>query len=295
MGNADSIPVVSQTKSLVQVTFGDAEGARRTQENFSRQCPVVSQVRSTVEAVTGDLKGARETQIQFIKGVGDFADSLPGVGHVTIHYVVGDKKGGDRAMKAASRTTGVVAGGAVGFVVGGPVGAVVGGVAGGAAVDGLTTGIDSAVHREYRPAGHVANVTDLVKNPKDPGKWIDTVTTPVFDGLAGYGAGKGGVVRAKGTGKFQTAKLAGKTGVDALKKQVKESPKSAVKPSKTNLTKATVDGLKQGIKAYEDSNERRREILIAALIEAVYASRDELDRLDDEELIEIALIVLQNY
>ena len=51
MGNTDSIPVVSQVKSLVQVIDGDAEGARRTQENFSKIAPVVSQVRSLVHYI----------------------------------------------------------------------------------------------------------------------------------------------------------------------------------------------------------------------------------------------------
>ena len=52
--NVDSVPVVSQTKSLVQAISGDTEGARKTQENFSRQCPVVSQTRSLVEVSMGD-------------------------------------------------------------------------------------------------------------------------------------------------------------------------------------------------------------------------------------------------
>ena len=43
MGNADSIPVVSQVKSGVQLIGGDAEGAKRTQTNFVRECPGVSQ------------------------------------------------------------------------------------------------------------------------------------------------------------------------------------------------------------------------------------------------------------
>ena len=48
MGNTDSIPIVSQIKSLVQVASGDAEAAKQTQENFVRLAPVVSQVNSLV-------------------------------------------------------------------------------------------------------------------------------------------------------------------------------------------------------------------------------------------------------
>ena len=51
MGNTDSVPVVSQFKSLVQVASGDEEGARRTQENFIRTGIVASQINSLVHSV----------------------------------------------------------------------------------------------------------------------------------------------------------------------------------------------------------------------------------------------------
>ena len=51
MGNTDSIPVVSQTKSIVQAISGDTEGAARTQENFLKRCPVVSQVRFKISFI----------------------------------------------------------------------------------------------------------------------------------------------------------------------------------------------------------------------------------------------------
>ena len=44
MGNTDSIPVVSQVKSLVQVIAGDQEAAKKTQENFIRTGIIASQV-----------------------------------------------------------------------------------------------------------------------------------------------------------------------------------------------------------------------------------------------------------
>ena len=105
MGNTDSIPVVSQTKSLVQAIAGDEEGARRTQENFSRQCPIVSQARSLVEVSMGDEEAARETQRQFGQGMVDLVDRTPGIGHIKggIQYACGDKDGGDKAMVSATR------------------------------------------------------------------------------------------------------------------------------------------------------------------------------------------------
>ena len=44
MGQINSIPVVSQIKSLVQVIYGDEDGARKTQEEFARKGIIVSQV-----------------------------------------------------------------------------------------------------------------------------------------------------------------------------------------------------------------------------------------------------------
>jgi hypothetical protein len=44
MGNINSIPVVSQIKSLVQVISGDEAGAKKTQEEFARKGIIVSQV-----------------------------------------------------------------------------------------------------------------------------------------------------------------------------------------------------------------------------------------------------------
>lgn len=44
MGGVNSIPVVSQAKSGVQLICGDTDGATETQKDFFQQCPVVSQV-----------------------------------------------------------------------------------------------------------------------------------------------------------------------------------------------------------------------------------------------------------
>ena len=125
-------------------------------------------------------------------------------------------------MKGASRTVGVVAGGVAGFAVGGPGGAVAGGIVGGAAMDGITTGIDSAVHNEYRRAGTVANVTALVKNPKDPGLWYDTNAGITMDGIGGL-MGREGVSSAKvavGEGLETFSQEYGRVGVKRSKQPV---------------------------------------------------------------------------
>lgn len=62
----DFIPGVSQVKSVIQVSCGDVEGARKTQENFLVGCPVVSQVASAVEVtVLGNKAAARNRQARF--------------------------------------------------------------------------------------------------------------------------------------------------------------------------------------------------------------------------------------
>lgn len=190
----DWFPVVSQVKSLVQVISGDTEGARQTQENFSKQCPIVSQTRSLVELGLGKKEAAGNTQKEFLGTVNNVANGIPVFGHVkgAIHYVAGDKEGGDTAMKSASRTTGVLAGGAGGFMVGGPAGAVAGGVTAGAAMDGATTAVESGVKRKYCPNGILAAAQrcSQEKGAKKSGAIFDAVCIPAGDALAGYAAGR---------------------------------------------------------------------------------------------------------
>ncbi|CAL4076841.1 unnamed protein product [Meganyctiphanes norvegica] len=179
----DWLPVVSQLKSLVQATFGDARGAKQTQENFLRQCPVLSQATSAVQAGLGDTDAARDTQLQFLQVISSFTDNLPVVGHAkgSLHYACGDKEGGDRAMKRASHMTAVMGAGVGGFIVGGPIAAVGLGVATGAAMDGITTGVEYAITGKYEPEGILRPSLD----PKNAGLWFDAVGGVAADGVAG--------------------------------------------------------------------------------------------------------------
>ena len=161
------------------VTFGQVDALNDA---------VVSCAKSTAESTVAAAKATKNT-------INESLDGIPVVGHLkgAIHYATGDDSAGDKAMKAASRSAGVVAGGTAGFIVGGPVGAVVGGIAYGAAMDGIITGADSAVHEEWRPHGQIA-AWEAVANGKDDQEVIDGVVggvvTPAFDALGGYAAGK---------------------------------------------------------------------------------------------------------
>ncbi|CAF3508797.1 unnamed protein product [Rotaria sp. Silwood2] len=192
MGNTDSLPVISQAKSAVQAIAGDTEGARQTQLNFVKGCPVISQGVALGALIAGDTEYAKETQIYFVKNASNVIDSVPVVGHIkgAIHYACNDREGGDNAMKAASRTVGVAAGGIGGFVVGGPIGAVAGGIGGGAVMDGIISGADSAIHGEKRLYGHINSLDRAIDGKITAGEAFDWALTPVFDGLTGYGYGR---------------------------------------------------------------------------------------------------------
>lgn len=201
MGNTDSIPVISQAKSLTQFAFGDAAAARATQNNFiyNNTFPVLSQLGSLGYAIAGENDKALDLQKKFADDMQRIVDSIPVAGHIKggVHYALGENEEGDEAMKAASRSTGVVAGGVGGFLAGGPVGAVAGGIAGGAAMDGIITGSEILINKdEAKPYGYVAagkHIVDVVDKKANitVEQGFDIAMMPVGDGIAGYTAGRG--------------------------------------------------------------------------------------------------------
>lgn len=66
-GGVNSIPIVSQAKSTVEAASDDMEAARRTQEEFLRQCPGVSQATSAFHAMNGDSEEALKVQMEFLR------------------------------------------------------------------------------------------------------------------------------------------------------------------------------------------------------------------------------------
>lgn len=188
---SDWIPLVAQVKSIVQISAGDEEGANQTQETFAKRCPIVSQTVSVYQAFNGNMEGAKETQMEFLSMINDTVNSIPIVGHAkgVVHYIAGDKMGGDEAMKSASHTTGTIGGGIAGFGLLGPIGAITGGIAGGAIMDATITTADTLIHDEERPYGYLNQIKQIKENPEDAGQWVDMATSLAFDGLAGHTAG----------------------------------------------------------------------------------------------------------
>ena len=94
MGNTDSIPVVSQVKSLVQVIGGDEEGALHTQQNFIRTAPVAAQINSLVQYAQGNETEALRIQEEHGQAMLQLAENTPIVGHIVsmVYAARGDHK-----------------------------------------------------------------------------------------------------------------------------------------------------------------------------------------------------------
>lgn len=200
----DGIPIISQIKSGFQAATGDLEGAKKTQENFSNQAPVISQAKSAIESASGDNEAARKTQEHFLhETLEPVADNTPVIGHIKggIHIAAGDEERGKEILKGASTSTAAVIGG----ILGGPGGA----IAAGAATDGLITGIDSAINKEYTPFG----VIDYVSN-------IDKASAgDHFDQLLGIGTEFVGGKAARNKPGGKNSVDGGTFGVDGSKKR----------------------------------------------------------------------------
>ena len=100
-----------------------------------------------------------------------------------IHHAFGDHEGGNRALKAATRTTVVLASGAAAGIASGGLAAIPAGIAAGSTYDLVETGITK------KPAGIVAVVDNAVKNPS-AGTIFDVAVAYAGDGLAGYSGGQ---------------------------------------------------------------------------------------------------------
>lgn len=188
----DWIPIYSQIKCLVQVLAGDIDGAQRTNANFVRTCPVISQGFSLVQFAVGDPEGARDTFTECVNTMDGVVNSTPVIGHVKglLHYAAKDKERGDVAMKAASHTTAVAAGGVTGMIIGGPAGAVAGGISAGAAMDGAISVVDSKLHDEERLYGLFETFKKIDSRAMSSGDAVDTVGGFLFDGMTGLKCGQ---------------------------------------------------------------------------------------------------------
>ncbi|XP_060804225.1 uncharacterized protein LOC106139693 [Amyelois transitella] len=120
-------------------------------------------------------------------------DSIPVVGHVkgVVHYAVGDTQGGNKAMYQSTRTTAVLAGGAVGCVAG-PAGAVAGAMSAGLATDTIASIATDKPQGIIEGCDNIGSDIAAGRNPT-----CSILSTTVQLGLDGVGGlGMGGVASA---------------------------------------------------------------------------------------------------
>jgi len=150
--------------------------------------------------------------------VSNCLNSIPIVGHAKgiLHYVAGDTEGGNRAMFESTRSTAVIAGGALGAVAG-PAGAVGLGLAAGALMD---TGASIVTDT---PTGIIKGIDDIgtdISNGEIPvGSVLTTaihIGADCFSGLGGSGIAKAASTVLKTTA-INTGKQVGK---DIFVKQI---------------------------------------------------------------------------
>ena len=281
MGNTDSIPLVSQVKSLVQVISGDEEGALETQKNFIRTGIIASQINSAVVAAQGDHEEARRIQEEFGEESLTILEGLPLVGHaMSAGYAAGgDLEKAEQVALTATKST-VVAGSAAISLACGPGAPVCAAAIGSAAVvatNAAWDGVESLVRNE---TVGVIKTGFLIKNmverneTADPGEVFDIAfeQTALAAGGAfgGFRLSKaGGVAKvgnARGVAKVGKAKGVAKVkkaGVVEVMKApwrclCKRSVGTEVPPSplllaappslrQVDLTPQTVDGLLHGV------------------------------------------------
>ena len=109
MGNTDSIPVVSQIKSLDLVIRGHTQEAQRVQEHFVRTGIIASQINSLRCSIAGDNAEALKIQEEFVKDI----EIAPIIGHgfSAGYAIAGDmEKAEETAIKATKNTVVAAAG-----------------------------------------------------------------------------------------------------------------------------------------------------------------------------------------
>jgi len=265
MGNVKAVPVVGEAVTVIEsgtkivaagfiAPFdGDeaeklAKGAGDAWVEYSEKNVIVGPINSGIRYVAGDEKGAKRVIKSTGNALESVADSTPVVGHVKglVHYAMDDDEHGHQCMIGASRTTAVLAAGAVTGGLGG--GLVAGGLAGvgtGVIYDGGHSVIDSAVNDDRRTHG-IWNIDEDFKNAKSANDALSAELS-VFGSLAGdFLAGSGAAETTKQIIKARKIKTQQNTLKRAFKEKAPEvdpniATKETVKAAR-NLDKHMKDG-----------------------------------------------------
>ena len=104
MGNSDSVPIISQIKSLVQVINGDLEGAKETQKKFLRTNPFSSPWVQVHYRAKGNEDEALKVAEEFANSTLESADGMSFVDHVVgLGFLInGDHERGETVLKGTT-------------------------------------------------------------------------------------------------------------------------------------------------------------------------------------------------
>lgn len=117
-----------------------------------------------------------------------FINGTPGLGHAKAiaHYKMKDYEECNIALKASTRSAGVLLAAYLGMLLGGPLGPMALGLLGGITMDLITSLIESFVTREIRPNGIFLELYNLKKDEKDAGKLFDIAFALTLDALLSF-------------------------------------------------------------------------------------------------------------
>ena len=203
----DSIPIVSQIKSIVQLLFGEKEQAYQTQVNFIDSTAVLSQLKSAYQVYNRDFFDAIRTQRRFLIVTSATFDNIPIIGHIkgVGHYAIGHIEEGNNAMIDSTRSTVVILSAYFACVVMVPTTASasttitissIASMIGGAAVDGLVYIFDtffkeeSKIQQRFNKFKKIVGYKDKHEDDEySVGDYFDMIVGPLLDGLIGGAIG----------------------------------------------------------------------------------------------------------
>lgn len=91
-------------KAVLDLCSGNSQGASESISSLVQTAPLLTEVTFVVVLVIGEQETVEVLQQATLRGLGNIANGIPGVGHLkgTIHYACDDKEVGDAAMKSAN-------------------------------------------------------------------------------------------------------------------------------------------------------------------------------------------------
>ena len=245
------------TSAGVAKVCGDDKGAKKMANaagNAWKEYSETNLIAAPVKLISLDIQGKHCERLELKKSFGNivssFVDGIPVVGHTKgiIHYALGDKERGHKAIEASTRSTAVLGAGiATGGLGGGLALGAIAGLGTGVAYDATATGIDKAVNGKDSPLHGHMNLANADK--MNPNEIISSVFGVVGDAMTGMGGAKmGKALRAKHIAKktgqrrlqntYKNSKKLKKTGVDyrTATKQTMETAKES-KNARATLSK----------------------------------------------------------